>query len=376
MKSYDLIVVALSLSLIMTNAATNDDHQKTFKDYSFDLPDLSFRYEKTNLNAFKSFKNDKILSENSTARYAELRWISMGDPLLTQVQSNDNSKYCSLFHLTDEYFSFYFNMLTQRDRQELKDYVKQVKRIDVSTKAFVDLEPTSLECTFKLFNNFTQKSEVLKGTVLDFQSTPYELEFDYAIGTRERTLFEERIKRIIKHPLKIKCQASLGAQVKKTNTFKITVEQSNKMGLVDKLFGDANETLVTREQLSQLAQEFSSTVRVFEDYQMSDDQFSKAFVESLIDKASDGFSFMPFDDAWNGLSKYTLDIKDDLKPDIVKQTISKNFKVEKLGEKNHIIAENQHSTDNTHLCVSVCHLCAVFACVCVFVCLCCLLSVR
>jgi hypothetical protein len=108
------------------------------------------------------------------------------------------------------------------------------------------------------------------------------------------------------------------------------------MGLVYKLFGDSTETLVTREQLSQLAQEFSSTVSVFDDYQMSDDQFSKAFVESLIDKASDGFSFMPFDDAWNGLSKYTLDLKDDLKPDIVKETISKNFKVEKFGEKNHI----------------------------------------
>jgi hypothetical protein len=70
----------------------------------------------------------------------------------------------------------------------LKDYVKLAKSIDVSTQAFVDLEPTSLECTLKLFNNFTQKSDVLKGTVLDFQGTSYELEFDYAIGTRERTL--------------------------------------------------------------------------------------------------------------------------------------------------------------------------------------------
>jgi hypothetical protein len=57
MKPYGLIAVALSLSLIMIHATTNDDHQKTFKDYSFDLLDLSFRYEKTHLNAFKSFKN-------------------------------------------------------------------------------------------------------------------------------------------------------------------------------------------------------------------------------------------------------------------------------------------------------------------------------
>ena len=42
---------------------------------------------------------------------------------------------------------------------------------------------------------------------------------------------------------------------------------------------------------------------------------------------------------------YGLNFKDDLKPDIGKETISKNFQVENLGDKSHILVNSEISSD-------------------------------
>lgn len=201
----------------------------------------------------------------------------------------------SIVQSTDENFSFHFNMLNGQDRQALKGHLKIVKKIDVPTQSFVDLEPSLLECTLKISNKQFKRVEILKGSVRDFTQTPYELEFNYGIGSKERSIFEERIKKINESPLKIKCQAYLGAGIKKTNTFTVTNQQMNEMGIVDKLFGDATEIYITRDQMSNLAKELSSNINIVEDYQMPETEFNKDFVESLINMTIvDQFKFVPF----------------------------------------------------------------------------------
>ena len=135
--------------------------------------------EKSNL---KSTKNDKISNESSTVHYNQLRWISIGNPKLTKRSNHQQN--LSIVQSTDENFSFHFNMLNGQDRQALKGDVKIVKKIDVPTQSFVDLEPSLLECALKISNKQFKRVEILKGSVRDFTQTPYELEFDYGIGSK------------------------------------------------------------------------------------------------------------------------------------------------------------------------------------------------
>lgn len=55
-----------------------------------------------------------------------------------------------------------------------------------------------------------------------------------------RLLFEQKIKQ---DPIKLnfKCSITAGAQIKKTNTFTISLKDSINFRLSDKLFGPANE---------------------------------------------------------------------------------------------------------------------------------------
>jgi hypothetical protein len=70
--------------------------------------------------------------------------------------------------------------------------------------------------------------------------SPYELEFKYQTGSKERILFEREIKSD-QINLKFKCNITSGAQIKKSNTFTITVQESNNIRLSDKLFGPAKQ---------------------------------------------------------------------------------------------------------------------------------------
>lgn len=74
MKSFNIILLITAYMLLQVTA---DDQAITFKGYSFDTPDLYISYEKSNLKAYKSTKNDKILNESSTVHYNQLRWISI-----------------------------------------------------------------------------------------------------------------------------------------------------------------------------------------------------------------------------------------------------------------------------------------------------------
>lgn len=51
---------------------------------------------------------------------------------------------------------------------------------------------------------------------------------------------------------------------------------------------------------------------------------------------------MNFDDASNSLSKYSTDISKDLNPNQITRELSEFFKIEKLGNKSHIVFDEKY----------------------------------
>ncbi len=170
----------------------------------------------------------------------------------------------------------------------------------------------TIECSIELYDLKEQKIVILKGKVSSMNQSPYKVEFRYPVGSKERLLFEEEIKEEQPLNLDFKCKITAGAQIQKSNTFAITLQESNNIRLKEKLFGPANESYVTRDQLTELSNEVNSYFNVFENYQIAEDQFSSAFVENMISIAGQtSFKPVSFDDACTGIIafKKTLNFK-------------------------------------------------------------------
>jgi hypothetical protein len=239
-------------------------------------------------------------------------------------------------------FSFHFEMLTNRDKEVLADEVKEAKGFAVRPAQFSDIDANTIECSIELYDLKEQKIVILKGKVFNLKQSPYKVEFKYPSGTKERLLFQEEIK---EEPINVefKCTITSGAQIQKSNTFSITVQESNNIRLSDKLFGPANESYVTRDQLTELSNEVNSYFNVVENYQIPQDQFSSAFVENLISLTGQTtFKPVSFDEALQQLSKYSLDFQGDLKPNVITKELSEIFKIDKLGNKSHIIFDEKY----------------------------------
>jgi hypothetical protein len=142
------LMLYLSTFYLIVQSVKSNEESKS-KDYLFDIPDLSIFYElsdrtkeRVHLEAFKTFKTDKILAnKNSTlSDYNELIWVSIGSPRLIELPTLSNQTYnntSSLFDFTDEHFSVYFEMLTLQDRDKLKQAVLDKKGINISASAFI-----------------------------------------------------------------------------------------------------------------------------------------------------------------------------------------------------------------------------------------------
>ena len=109
---------------------------------------------------------------------------------------------------------------------------------------------------------------------------------------------------------------------------------------MNKLFGDADSAYVTRNQMDQFSQEIYSSMDVYEQYEIPDDQFSTVFVEDLIKQTADhGFESVPFEEAINGISRFNIDA--DLQPDEITSEYSKVFDVKKEGGKQRLVINKE-----------------------------------
>jgi len=339
-----LFIVLLINAIILANAFDLPDNEtlaieSKASDFIFETPDVVKVYVRDDgtsvrLDAYKTAKNEALMS---SGQFSDLRWVSFGKPEIVKL-NNQN-----LFNFQSKIsFSLYFEMLTNRDKEVLADEVKRAKGFAVHSSQFLDIDSNTIECSIELYDLKEQKIHLLKGKVFGLGQSPYKVDFKYPVGTKERLLFEEEIK---EEPVNLEfiCSITAGAQIQKSNTFTITVQESNNIRLKEKLFGPANESYVTRDQLTELSNEIDSYFNVIENYQIPQNQFSSAFVENMISLAGQTtFKPVSFEDALNSLSKYSLDFSGDLKPDVITKELSDIFKVQSLGEKSHIIFDEAY----------------------------------
>ena len=313
----------------------------------FETPDLTIDYPAddgiVHIEAYRTINNDHIIDNGQKEKYDQLKWVSYGSPKLIKMPSYENPSIYTLFHLTQTYFYVHFEMLTERDKEVLKNEVKRTKKIDVETASFVNLTPNDINCAFNILNTYN-KAVILKGKFYDLGTSIYQIRFLYEKGNEYRIAFEDYLKnQVNQEELHIDCKLTSGAQKQKTNTFTLTTNQINKLNLVDKLFGNASEKFLTRDQMTQLSYEINNNFKVVENYQMSEYQFSKTFIESLIGLGTDSaFKPVSFEKALESLSKYSMNFKDDLKPDKITNEISNFFKIEQTNGKSHIIFDQKY----------------------------------
>lgn len=82
--------------------------------------------------------------------------------------------------------------------------------------------------------------------------------------------------------LALSCVVASRGKVARTNTLTITANQMTQMDLIDKVFGDADSNYVSREQFYALSGYVYSSLNIVEEYEMSEYEFSEAFIDDFI----------------------------------------------------------------------------------------------
>lgn len=123
--------------------------------------------------------------------------------------------------------------------------------------------------------------------------------------------------------------------LRKQNVMQVSGEQIMQLSLDDRLFGPAGTTMVTRDQMTELASEIYTTLNVREDYEVPEERFGQAVVDSLVRQAASvGFGMTPVREALAGLSTYKLDYSDrDLMATHIYKNMSEAFELVKEGKK-------------------------------------------
>ena len=369
MYTYGVSIVGISIMVSMIASqkvitmAGNDDEEDTVKitkkdlsdtNIAFDLPDLTTVDTSSGsfqLEAYKSVNNDQILWDRDSSngktevssKISQLIWVSVGQPVLVKTAHPSKSKSVEIFHSSHYGFFSYIQMLTPAHRRVLSTTASTKYQVKVEDSQIVNLILSKFECSLRLYDDIGNKY-LLKGSVFDFRHFPLRINFEASPRSMERKLFLQMLQD--GSDLDFMCNMASTGKLMKTNTLTITSQQQRMIGIEEKLFGPANSdnsnsnAYVTRDQMTGLSSEMYTTLNIVEDYQMSEGQFSDAFVEGMINQiATEQFKPVPIDTVLASLSKYGLDIGEDLKPDVIKKDLGSIMTIEKKDEKSRIILD-------------------------------------
>ena len=386
MRYREIVLIAIFLAMHLGFAAstlksdkveirgTNDDFSENV---AFDMPDLTAIVETTSgriqLEAFKWSKNDQILgrlgqqSNAGAANSMELRWVSIGYVTFVETPDPKPPKTVKLFHKTGYGFTTYIDMLSPAHRNVLAGAAKKKYRVDVTGDQIFHLILSKFECSRKMYDDSTGAKYLLKGEISGFHEFPLQMDFEAPPGSIERRLFDQELAR--GGSQKFNCRLLAHAKDETINRLTVTAYQQQLMGLEEKLFGSSSanisapemsdyptDVFVTRLQASELANEMYSSLNILEEYEMPELQFSEAFVSDLISQiAASSFTHVPIDEALSSISKYGFDIREDLKPDVIKRNLRSVFTIETIGNESKIVrnsknegtSQNSGSSDNS-----------------------------
>lgn len=108
----------------------------------------------------------------------------------------------------------------------------------------------------------------------------------------------------------------------------ITLAQLQKLNIVKKVFGSSSSALMTRQQLLSLAGEVYRSLKIMNEYQVPEYEFSEEFIQKVL---KEEFSLVSLDIAIKTVSKYAISPKVSLKLDQLKRNASTLLKVDKTG---------------------------------------------
>ena len=307
---------------------------------SFDIEnvmDLAINHKGSTILAYPSIRNEEILKGNDVRKYGQLQWHSIGHPTL--ISRNSSFSIANVFEIAPFGFDILIEVLTDTQREMFKEKVMSQYGIDVETSQIQNLIPTELNCSTEvLCSNGTSLTLYGKGKSLTMHTL--KVKFDAKIGSEKIECFEHHL--IEYNQLDVDCV--IRKKSKNVNTFSITWEQISKSNLLIKLFGNANEVYVTHQQMADLASEIHQLMNVYKEYELNVREFSLKFINGLINQMVADFKPVPIDIVIKSLSKYSTK---DLDPNIIKKHLSKVLKVKIVGDKKHIIANNEYSKSNS-----------------------------
>ena len=356
LTNFEIVFILWSsfVPLNVLSTVDNIDHGVTIHardltdtNIAFDLPDLIVTMETQTgthqLEAYKSVNNDAIIRNKTTDQVSQLFWVSVGRPTFVKTPKKSNTSITAVFHGSNFGFTAYIQMLTPDQRRELASIAKTKYRLDVAENQILNLILSKFECSLTMFDEIGDKY-LLVGNVHEFREFPLRMDFLARPRSIERKLFDELSSEST--DLRFVCSMASRGKLMKTNTLIITTEQQQLLGIEEKLFGPAtsdnsnSHVYVTRDQMTELASEMYTTLNIVEDYQMSEGQFSDAFVEGMINQiATEQFKQVPIDTVLASLSKYGFDIGQDLKPEEIKKDLGSIMTIEKIDEKSLIILD-------------------------------------
>lgn len=293
----------------------------------------------TVMEAYRSTRNDEILRNNKTLQFGQLEWHSIGSPTLAHLTNKHSStlSYAQVFETHQDGFNILFEVLTNSQKEVFRDKIKSKYGINVDLNQIIKLVPSELKCSLDVICPDGKRVKI-EGEAESLSEFPLKVSFKYPINSTELICFEHDL--IEYQHVEINCVIRKKSKTVKQNIFRMTTDQMNRISLVDKLFGDASEVFVTRNQLANLALEVHSSFRVEEEYEIKGATFSETFVEGLISQTNANFKHVAVDEAFKYLSKYSIK---DIDPDVVRKNMSKILKVKKDGDKEHIVVNNEFS---------------------------------
>jgi len=336
----------MALSMLTTNAIRlkrNDPFTSpSSEDYIFSLPDIITDFKddkghKIKLEAFKTRNNDAIINGNSQEKYGQLQWVSLGHPSLLPIGTNGQ-----YFEFSNKNLCAKISMLTEEHVKILKlkiqNKYRQLKSEgSIENNQIVDMPISEFKCRLKL--ECAEKELVLNGHVKNFKEFPLTLYFSMDKLKKfktciERNLFDETLEHVLE------CQVAQKVKIGKRNTLIVGADHETKLDLVNEVFGPADFKYVTRDQLDQLSTKLMSDLGIYEEFEF-DDEIDDTYIRDEIVKqtALETFKSVPISEALNLLSQFNINA--DIKPDVIISEMSRILKVTKIGNKEHIIVNNE-----------------------------------
>jgi len=159
---------------------------------AFDLPDVIVNWEtpngETEIEAFKSTNNDKILREAGTPRSSQLVWVSLGHPTFVAIPGSDSR----LFHESANGHYTYIRMLTTGQRKLLAARATRKYMVNVSYKQILNVVLSKFDCRIDLYDETDKKLSVL-GRVTDLRGFPLRMDISTPEHSPERKLLSSEL---------------------------------------------------------------------------------------------------------------------------------------------------------------------------------------